>query len=76
VSYITSFGEIGIEQGRHQELARSLLRTLRVRFGTEAADGVAPRLGPLSLTQLDTLAEAALVVPSLDALLPISMRWV
>ena len=69
VSYITSFEEIGIEQGRHQELARSILRTLRVRFGTEAADGVAPRLAPLSLTQLDTLAEAALVVPSLDALL-------
>jgi hypothetical protein len=69
VSYITSFEEIGIEQGRHQELARSILRTLRVRFGAEAADSVAPRLRPLSLTQLDTLAEAALVVPSLDALL-------
>jgi hypothetical protein len=69
VSYITSFEEIGIEQGRRQELARSILRTLRVRFGAEAANGVAPRLAPLSLTQLDTLAEAALVVPSLDALL-------
>lgn len=69
VSYITSFEEIGIEQGRHQELARSILRTLRVRFGAEAADGVAPRLQPLSLAQLDALAEAALVVPSRDALL-------
>jgi hypothetical protein len=69
VSYITSFEEIGIEQGRHQELARSILRTLRVRFGVESADSVAPRLEPLSLTQLDALAEAALVVPSLDALL-------
>jgi len=69
VSYITSFEEIGIEQGRRQELARSILRPLHVRFGTEAADSVAPRLQPLSLAQLDTLAEAALVVPSLDALL-------
>jgi hypothetical protein len=69
VSYITSFEEIGIEQGRHQELARSILRTLRVRFGAEAADSAAPRLQPLSLTQLDALAEAALMVPSLDALL-------
>ncbi|MBK9714825.1 MAG: DUF4351 domain-containing protein [Kouleothrix sp.] len=74
VSYITSFEEIGIEQGRHQELARSILRTLRVRFGAEAADGVAPRLQPLSLAQLDTLAEAALVVPSLDAPSPASTR--
>ena len=68
VSYITSFEEIGIEQGRHQELARSILRTLRVRFGAEAADGVALRLQPLSLTQLDTLAEAALVEGPLPAL--------
>jgi hypothetical protein len=57
VSSITSFEEIGIEQGRRQELARSILRTLRVRFGAEAADRAAPRLQPLSLTQLDTLAE-------------------
>lgn len=69
MSYITSFEEIGIEQGRHQELARSILRTLRVRFGAEAADSVAARLQPLSLRQLNALAEAALVVPSLDALL-------
>ena len=67
VSYITSFEEIGIEQGRHQELARGILRTLRVRFGAEAADSVAPRLEPLSLAQLDVLAEASLVVASLDA---------
>jgi hypothetical protein len=69
VSYITSFAEIGIERGRHQELARSILRTLRVRFGAEAADSVAAWLQPLSLAQLDALAAAALVVPSLEALL-------
>jgi hypothetical protein len=44
MSYVTSYEEIGIELGRHHELARSILRTLRVRFGAEATDSVAPRL--------------------------------
>jgi hypothetical protein len=69
MSYITSFEEFGIAQGRRQEIERSIFRTLRARFGTEAAETVAPRLSRLSLNQLEALAETALVATSLDAVI-------
>lgn len=66
MTYITTAERKGRTDGRIEELQRAILRTLRVRFGADAASNVASRLSPLSLETLDQLAEAALTAETIE----------